>query len=232
MSHSDSLELRNVPHYVAKRQQRHRQQFDVLFRDWQAYDRQCKKCREQQMHDRKFESRQDDPDDVHDQRNCATWRFGFSHLPAERRYDAPGELEALYAERNAYDRKAQQDATEDVANEDYKTAEYEKHDIAKQRHKNSNSAIELSTLCRPAQIIHRQAGMRALVKGDSDTSNNACRNENLRVGGSIDGTAAAPPRLRQQPHTDHLPYERSLACSRSCQPITRSSRTKNRRHLP
>ena len=86
------------------------------------------------MHDGELETRQDNPDDVHYERYCAPRRFGFAYLAAKRRKDAPGEFEALYAERNADNRKAQQYAAEKVAEEDNKSTEHEEQDIADQRH--------------------------------------------------------------------------------------------------
>jgi len=52
---------------MTERQQRHRYKLHVLYREWKAYDRQCKERREQQVHDSQLEPRQDYPDDVHDQ---------------------------------------------------------------------------------------------------------------------------------------------------------------------
>jgi len=86
------------------------------------------------MHDRKLEPWQDDPNDVHDQRNRTARRFGFSNLSTKGSDDAAGEPETHEAERNAYDRQAQQNATEDVAQKNYESTEYEKHKIAEQRH--------------------------------------------------------------------------------------------------
>jgi hypothetical protein len=82
------------------------------------------------MHDREFEARKDDPDDVHDQRECAARGLGFAHLAAEWCQDAAGELEALDAERNPDDRQAKDYSAEQVAEEDQESTEDKEQDIA------------------------------------------------------------------------------------------------------
>jgi hypothetical protein len=86
------------------------------------------------VHDGKLQPWQDDPDDVHDQRNRAAWRFSWLNLSTKRREDSPGEPETHETERNAYDRQAQQDATENVTQEDYESTEYEEDNVTEQRH--------------------------------------------------------------------------------------------------
>ena len=102
----------------------------MLCGDWQANDRQRKEQREDKVHDREFEPGEDDPDDIHDQRDRATRRLGFRYLTTERRNDAARESEAHEPERDADDGQAQQDATEDVAEKNYEATEDEKYDIA------------------------------------------------------------------------------------------------------
>jgi hypothetical protein len=82
------------------------------------------------VHDGKFEPRENDPDDVHDQRKRTARWIRFTHLASERRDDATGEPETHEAEWDAYDRKAQQDAAENVAEEDYEPTKNEEYDVA------------------------------------------------------------------------------------------------------
>jgi len=89
----------------------------VLHRDRKTDDSQCEKCREQEVHYRELESRQNNPDDVHDQRyGTARW-FGFADLATKRCDHTACESETHESERDAYDRQAQQDAAQNVADE-------------------------------------------------------------------------------------------------------------------
>jgi hypothetical protein len=119
-----------IPHYVTERQQRHRHKLHVLYREWKAYDRQCKQCREQQVHNRQLEPRQDDPDDVHDKRNRPARRFGLGYLATKGCDDAASESKTHQTERYADDREAQQYAAENIAQEDCESTENEKDQIA------------------------------------------------------------------------------------------------------
>jgi hypothetical protein len=126
---------------MTKRQQRHRYELHVLYREWKAYDRQCKECCEQQVHDRQLESRQDNPDDVHDERNRPAGWFSINDRTSERRENTAGESETHESEWNADDCEAQQNATQNVTKEDQESAKYEKHQIANQRHDQKYSGL-------------------------------------------------------------------------------------------
>ncbi len=119
---------------MPKWQKRQRHELHVLYCNRKTDDSQCEEQREHQVHDGKFEPRQDDPNNVHDQRYRTARRFSCSNLSAKRSDDTPGEPKTHKAERNAYDRQAQQNATEDITQEDYESTEYEKNNIAEQRH--------------------------------------------------------------------------------------------------
>ena len=119
---------------MAKRQQRQRHEFHVLYCNGKADDGQRKDQRETQVHDGKFQPRQDDPDDIHDQCNRTAWRFSLLNLSTKRCEDPSGEPETHQTERNAYDRQAQQNATENVTQEDHESTEYEEDNVAEQRH--------------------------------------------------------------------------------------------------
>ena len=96
----------------------------------QADDSQRKEQSEDKMHDGEFEPGQDDPDDIHDQRDRATRWLCFCYLTAKRCDNAARKSETHEAERDADDGQAQQDATEDVAKKYYEATENEKYDIA------------------------------------------------------------------------------------------------------
>ena len=82
------------------------------------------------MHNGEFESRQNNPDDVHDEcQHAARW-FSLAHLTAEWRHYAASQLEALEAERDADDRDAQDDAAEDVAQEYQESTKDEEQQVA------------------------------------------------------------------------------------------------------
>jgi hypothetical protein len=115
---------------MAEWHQCQRHKLDVLFRDGQANNRYGKQYCEDKMHDGQFKPRQDDPDDVHDQCDGAARWLGFRYLTAERGDDAAGKSETHEAEWNANDCEAQQDATKDVAKENYEAAEYKKYEVA------------------------------------------------------------------------------------------------------
>jgi len=102
----------------------------VLRRDWQADDGQGKEQRKDEVHDRKFKSRENDPDDVHDERKCAAGRFSFAYVATERRDNAAGEPETHKTERDAHDRQAQQKAAENITEKDYEPTENKKHKVA------------------------------------------------------------------------------------------------------
>ena len=104
----------------------------MLHRERDADDRKGKERRKQEMHDGQFETRQDDPDDIHDQRERAARRFRLAHLAAERRQDATGKLEALDAKGDTDDRQAEDDPAQQLAEEDQEPAEDEEEDIADQ----------------------------------------------------------------------------------------------------
>ena len=86
------------------------------------------------MHDREFETGQDDPDDIEDDGEHALRRIDNPHLAAERGEHAAGKFEALETERDADDGQAQQESTEHVTEENDKAAEYKESDIADQVH--------------------------------------------------------------------------------------------------
>ena len=102
----------------------------MLYREWEAYDRQRKECREQQMHDSELKPRQDYPDDVHDQCDRPARWFGCAYLATKWRDDTTSESETHDSKRYADDREAQQDATQNVTKEDKESAKYEEHQIA------------------------------------------------------------------------------------------------------
>ena len=67
---------------------------------------------QEQVYQRQFQPREDDPDDIHDHRHCSTGRFGVTNLLAERRKAQYGKLETLDSERYADDCQAQDNPTE------------------------------------------------------------------------------------------------------------------------
>ncbi len=104
----------------------------MLRGDRQADNRDREEQREYQVHDGKFEPGQNDPDDIHDDRDRAARRLGIDDLAPEWREHATRQPKAHESEWNANDRDAKQQSAEHVAQEDQESAEDEKNEIAKQ----------------------------------------------------------------------------------------------------
>ena len=117
---------------MAERQQRYLDELHVLHGERETDDREREERGEQQVHDREFEARQDDPDDVQEQRQGAAWRFRLEDVATKRGENTARQLEALEAERDADNREAQDDAAEDVTQEDQESPEDEEDEVAEQ----------------------------------------------------------------------------------------------------
>ena len=63
----------------------------MLHSERDAHDGQREESGQYQVHDRELEPGQDDPDDVHDQRQRTARRLSLTHLAAEGREDAARE---------------------------------------------------------------------------------------------------------------------------------------------
>ena len=102
----------------------------MLRRDRQADDGQGKEQGKEQVHDRKFKSGENNPDDIHDKRKRAARRFGFSYFTTEWCDNATGEPETHETKGDAHDRQAQQQAAENITKKDYEPAEDKEHKVA------------------------------------------------------------------------------------------------------
>lgn len=101
----------------------------MLRRDWQTDDGQCKEQGKDQVHDGKFKSRENDPDDIHDEGKRTARRFGLAYFATEWRDNTARQPETHESERYADDGETQQDATEDITEKDYESTENKEHKV-------------------------------------------------------------------------------------------------------
>lgn len=115
---------------MPERQQRYRQQLDVLLGKRQPDDGDGIHRRQDQVHDRKLQPRQNNPDDIHEQPYGPGRRLGLTDFAAEWCQNAARQLKTLKTEGDADDRKAQEDAAYDVAEHDQESAKDEEEQVA------------------------------------------------------------------------------------------------------
>jgi len=82
----------------------------MLSRQGQADDGNAQNQGHDQVENGQFEARKQNPDDIHDDRQCSAGWFFFSNFAAKRRQREAGQFEALDAEGNADDRDAKNDS--------------------------------------------------------------------------------------------------------------------------
>ena len=107
-------------------------------------DRNAKQEGEDQVDNRCIQAAADDPDDIA-QDGQASYRAACGdYLSAERPENETGDLEALQAERDADDRQAKDESSEDVSESCCETAEDKPDEVADEVHalKIRNSAMQ------------------------------------------------------------------------------------------
>ncbi len=99
--------------------------FQVLYGKWQTDDGDCKKCGEQQVHQRKLKTRQQNPYHIHDDGYRPARRLFLTYFCAKWRQAQNRQLKTLDSERYADDGNAQDDSAKNVSQGYQKPTEYE-----------------------------------------------------------------------------------------------------------